>query len=201
MGGNKHGVEAQGFTAVRLWLYVPAARSKLINRSPMTGRRLELLYNRSKLPETTRLPWLAASYEKNTMRNLKKEDIENSSDCCDETILNPHLEKFVSSFIFPNRQEKWKHLFLKNRKRSYQNSSKLESHLTRQFCFLLKKEELHINIETMGVFYNFRDSSFFLSLKDALILGDYQDAIFSIIPGELALYFSHEGRIWLCQNK
>jgi len=135
------------------------------------------------------------------MINLKKEEIENNSDSCDETILNQHLEKFVSSFVFPNRQEKWKHLFLKNRKRSYKNSSKLESHLTRQFCFLLKSEELHINIETRGVYYNFRDSSFSISLKDALILGDYQDAIFSIIPGELALYFSHEGRIWLCRNK
>jgi hypothetical protein len=135
------------------------------------------------------------------MRNFKKENIENNSDSCDETILNQHLEKFVTSFIFPNRREKWKHLFLKNGKRSYKNSSKLESHLTRQFCFLLKKEELDINIETKGVFYDFRYSSFFISLKDALILGDYQDAIFSIIPGELALYFSHEGRIWLCQNK
>lgn len=134
------------------------------------------------------------------MRNLKKENIENNSDSCDETMLTQHLEKFVSSFVLPDRQGKWEHLLLKNRKRSYKNSSKLESHLTKQFCLLVKKEDMYINLETKGVFYDFRDSSFFVSLEDALILGDYQDAIFSMIPGKLALYFSHEGRIWLCQK-
>ncbi len=135
------------------------------------------------------------------MRNLEKKDIENNSDSCDETVLKQHLEKFISSFIFPDHREKWKHLFLKNRKRAYKNSSKLESHLTKQFCFLLKKEDLHINIEAKGVFYDFIEPSLFITLNDALIVGDYQDAIFSIIPGELALYFSHEGRLWLCKRK
>ncbi|EDN68627.1 hypothetical protein BGP_0279 [Beggiatoa sp. PS] len=135
------------------------------------------------------------------MRNLKKADIVDNADSCDEIVLKEHLEKFVNRFIFPERQEKWKHLFLKNRKRSYKNSSKLEEHLIGPFCFLAKQEELPINIETRGVYYSFGDSSVFMCLNEALILGDYRDAIFSIIPGELALYFSHEGRIWLCRNK
>lgn len=66
-----------------------------------------------------------------------------------------------------------------------------------------------INFDNKGIYYNFYnfyddDKKFlFINNKNAFILGQNEDAIYSIIPGKLVFYFSHiqENKIWLCKKK
>jgi hypothetical protein len=51
-----------------------------------------------------------------------------------------------------------------------------------------------------GVYYDFFDQPKILSLKDAFLVGENNDGIYSINPGKLAFYFYHECEIWLCKS-
>lgn len=122
---------------------------------------------------------------------------------CDETTRNKHLEAFVLAFVAKNRQERWLHLFLHNSKNAYKNSHKLEGYLNYR-CSLVGKDfiKAHYKLGLNGVYYSFSiyRNTLLINLEEALIIGDYRNAIFSILPGKLGIYFSDEGPIWLCQK-
>ncbi len=138
------------------------------------------------------------------MRNTERELVLTSATVCDEAVAKEHLRGFVWAFVAENRQERWQHLLLHNSKNAYRNSSKLEAHLNQSFCSLVRKEwvkeQYELNLK--GFYYDFMGyrGKFLIRLNEALILGESQNAIFSIQCGKLGFYFSHENRIWLCQK-
>jgi len=140
------------------------------------------------------------------MRNLERELALVSSTVCEKSVAKEHLRDFVLAFVAENRQDRWQHLLLHNSKNAHRNSSKLESHLDKSVCSLvsnkLVREQFDLNLT--GVYYNFtnyHDEYMLVNLSQALLLGESEDAIFSIDCGTRGFYFSHENRIWLCQKR
>lgn len=122
---------------------------------------------------------------------------------CDEITKSKHLEAFVLAFVAKNRQERWLHLLLHNPKNAYKNSHKLEGHLNCH-CSKVDKDfiKAHYKLGLNGVYYSFSiyRNALLINLEEALIVGDYRNAVFSILLGKLGIYFSDEGSIWLCQK-
>lgn len=139
------------------------------------------------------------------MRHLERELILSGAMSCDEAIAKEHLKSFVLSFVAENRQERWQHLLLHNFKNAYKKSSKLEACLNKSICSLVRKKwvEEKYELDLIGVYYDFKGygGNLLIKLNEALILGEFEDAIFSIQGGKLGFYFSHENRIWLCQKQ
>ncbi len=89
---------------------------------------------------------------------------------------------------------------LHNSKNAYRDSSKLEGHLN-DYCLLVDKNLLKNKHKLSGIYYRFiSDNAVLISLEEALTIVGYENAIFSIHPGKLGFYFSHEDRVWLCQK-
>lgn len=143
------------------------------------------------------------------MEHIRDEILNNHLNYVNEEIFKQHMIGFIDNFIISNQKDRWKHLLVKNRKRAWKNAGKLESHLVTKNCTLLKINDLPINFDNKGIYYNFYnfyddDKKFlYINNKNAFILGQNEDAIYSIIPGKLVLYFSHiqENKIWLCKKK
>jgi len=140
------------------------------------------------------------------MRNLEKELVLVSATVCEEAIAKAHLRGFVLAFVAKNRQDRWQHLLLHNSKNAHRNSSKLESHLDKSVCSLVSKKlaREQFDLKLTGVYYNFtnyQNEYMLVNLSQALLLGETEDAIFSIDCGTIGFYFSHENRIWLCQKR
>ena len=52
-----------------------------------------------------------------------------------------------------------------------------------------------------GVFYGFSDAPRVVPAALASAAAGGGDAIFSLVPGVLAVYFFHEGEVWLCRSQ
>lgn len=72
-------------------------------------------------------------------------------------------------------------------------------HLDERFCKRVDGA-FGISSETQGVFYDFHGEPRLMSLEDAEAAGEGQDAIFSAVPGKLAIHWSHEDWSWLCRR-
>jgi hypothetical protein len=125
--------------------------------------------------------------------------ILNNAHHADPKLAELHLSSFVESFLTKGRRERWKALLAKQNFKTYTDASKLEGCLDTHQCETCVSP-VHVLHTIKGVFYNFVDSPLIVSGKDALILGLNRDAIFSSRPGKSAFFFSHEGRLWLCQK-
>ena len=55
-------------------------------------------------------------------------------------------------------------------------------------------------LDVDGVFLDFLDAPRTATLKEAVELGCNNNAIFSIQPGKLAIYFFHEGENFICER-
>jgi hypothetical protein len=60
-------------------------------------------------------------------------------------------------------------------------------------------EAVPADLKGTGLFYAFAGTPRVVPVE---LLRELQlgDAIFSLVPGELALYFFHEGEVWLCRS-
>jgi hypothetical protein len=50
-----------------------------------------------------------------------------------------------------------------------------------------------------GLFYSFYDAPRVVPAASAGLVAGSRDALFLLVPGELAVYFFHEGTVWLCR--
>ena len=110
--------------------------------------------------------------------------------------IEQHLSAFADAFVVPARRERWKYLLARRRKRAFQDSSKLMNHLEMR----LGKQvdgEFELSLDTQGVFYDSYDGPRWMSLEQAQTASQNHDALFSVTPGKLAIYWSHEGWSWL----
>ena len=117
----------------------------------------------------------------------------------DEMEINNHLNLFVKSFVEKRRQERWINFLCNRPKQTYKHSSDLLNHLDNKFYTEVDSVE-SIPENGKGVFYDFSDEPEIISFSEASEKGWYQDAIFSYKPGKLAVYFFHEGWIFLCKR-
>ena len=107
-----------------------------------------------------------------------------------------HATAFVTAFVTPAKRHRWHYLVTQRPSRIRRSSSKLHSDLDRRTCRSVGV--VPAGTRGDGVFYAFDLDPRIVSVDTAAVLAS-GDAIFSLVPGELALYFFHESEVWLCQ--
>jgi hypothetical protein len=108
-----------------------------------------------------------------------------------------HAAGFAATFVGPAKRERWAELLARRPRRIGRNSHKLHADLDRRVCRPVS--DWPTSLHPDGVFYGFFDSPQVVPAALAEAAAGGGDAIFSMVPGELALYFFHEGEIWLCK--
>jgi hypothetical protein len=115
----------------------------------------------------------------------------------DEELWQKHVEGFVTAFIVPAKRERWLELLTRRPRRIGRDSHKMHSDLDRRTCCKFGSV-VPPALKGDGLFYGFHDVPRVVSVELAAQL-TWSDAILSLVPGKLALYFFHEGEVWLCQ--
>ena len=112
-----------------------------------------------------------------------------------------HFRSFAESFAISTRKDTWVYLLCERPDNILMHASKLFNHLDHRY--VEQNDSLHnvTSDEQSGVFYNFKDEPEFISFKEAIEKGKGQDAIFSIQPGELAVYLLHDGWNFVCKRQ
>lgn len=116
----------------------------------------------------------------------------------DEATWLRHAAGFVAAFVAPDRRDRWAELLARRPRRTDRNAHKLHSALDRRLC--RRVAALPPSIRGLGLFYRFFDAPRVVPAEDAESAAGGGDAIFSVIPGELAVFYFHEGELWLCQS-
>jgi hypothetical protein len=127
-------------------------------------------------------------------------DVLEAAPIADEEMYLRHMIGFVESFVIPARRHRWLHVLSERPKRASRHSHKLHGDLDFRRC-----QELSVGgrvdpeIKQDGVYYDFVEEPRILSADDADRVGWGCDAIFSVIPGRLAVFFFHECQSWRCR--
>ncbi|MGL4423354.1 MAG: hypothetical protein ACRCZF_22035 [Gemmataceae bacterium] len=109
-----------------------------------------------------------------------------------------HVAAFVQAFIIPAKRGRWAELLLNRPRRINEYSHKMHSDLDRRVCRRLADNEWPMRLRGTGAFYGFSDEPRLVPAGQVLVAAGGGDAMYSLIAGELALYFFHEGECWLC---
>jgi hypothetical protein len=116
----------------------------------------------------------------------------------DEAVWVAHAAGFAAAFVVPAKRERWHWLLTTRPRRVGRDSAKLHADLDRRTC--RRVEGVPATVRGGGVFYGFGDAPRVVPAGQAWLAAGPGDAIFSVVPGGLALYFFHEGEVWLCQS-
>lgn len=114
--------------------------------------------------------------------------------------IDSHMRSFAESFVLQERKEKWVDLLQTRPENILTLSSKLFNYLDHNF---IEQDDSLNNVtaqDTIGVFYDFKSEPKCISFKNAIEEAKDNDAIFSINPGKLAVYFYHEGWNFVCKK-
>ena len=109
-----------------------------------------------------------------------------------------HAAGFAQSFVVPEKRERWTELLTRRPRRIGRDSHKLHSDLDRARCRIVTS--LPPAVRGAGLFYGFFDVPRIVPATSAAVVAMGGDAIFSLIPSVLAVYFFHEEEIWLCEK-
>jgi pyruvate/2-oxoglutarate dehydrogenase complex dihydrolipoamide dehydrogenase (E3) component len=128
----------------------------------------------------------------------EKWQILESCPLADEADWIRHVAGFATAFVVPAKRERWAEMLARRPRRIGQDSHKLHSDLDRRTC--RRVVELPTLVHGDGLFYEFYDKPRVVPAANAIVAAGGNDAIFSLIPGKLAVYFFHEDELWLCQT-
>lgn len=109
-----------------------------------------------------------------------------------------HAAGFASAFVAPARRGRWADLLARRPRRIGCDSHRLHADLDRRVCRPIA--DWPAGLRGDGVFYGFFDIPRVVPASRAAVFAGGGDAIFSLTPGELAVYFFHEGEVWLCRS-
>ena len=115
----------------------------------------------------------------------------------DEATWLRHATAFVAAFVVPAKRERWLDLLTRRPRQIFGNSHKLHSALDRRTCRKVG-DVPPASLRGEGIFYAFSDAPKVVPTKHAELVAGGSDALFSLVPGELVLYFFHENEVWLC---
>ncbi|WP_439136063.1 hypothetical protein [Pseudomaricurvus sp.] len=111
-----------------------------------------------------------------------------------------HMESFAKAFVESSRKERWVGFLGHHKSKNYKRSAELFNHLDERFIVRNDSLEGVADFQDLGVFYDFLDEPALITFQEACAIGNNKDAIFSIIPGKLAVYFFHEGWNYVCSK-
>jgi hypothetical protein len=116
----------------------------------------------------------------------------------DETEWLRLASAFTRAFVSPERRERWAELLVRRPRQIGRDSHKLHNHLDRRVC--RPTSDWPNGLRGDGLFYGFFDVPRIVPASRAFAAAGGGDAIFSLVPGELAVYLFHEGETWLCRS-
>jgi hypothetical protein len=116
----------------------------------------------------------------------------------DEAVWLQHATGFATAFITPDKRERWAELLTRRPRQIGEKSHKMHSAIDRRCCHIVS--ELPPEIRGSGLFYMFFDVPRVVPAERAAVAAGGRDAIFSLVPGKLAVFFFHEGEIWFCES-
>ena len=114
--------------------------------------------------------------------------------------IEQHLKSFVESFVLEERHETWTYLLRERPDDILTRSSKLFNYLSHNHITQNDSLSNTASDDQLGIFYDFTSDPECISFKEATEKSKGHDAIFSIISGELAIYFYHEGWNFVCKR-
>lgn len=128
---------------------------------------------------------------------LNPQEILAACPVADEADWLRHATGFAKAFVVPAKRERWAELLDRRPRRIGRDSHKLHSDLDRQRCQIVT--EFPPAVRGTGVFYGFFDVPRIVPASSVAVVAGGGDAIYSLVSGVLALYFFHEGEVWLCR--
>ena len=116
---------------------------------------------------------------------------------------------FVKMFVEKQHRERWLYLSEKNMDKFYRNIHKLENYFDKRYCYIDETNDMQFISELLDKYK--LDEGFYISCNDYDISRNIKrnewNTILSveyiiIYPNDnFALYFHHDGRIWVCDRK
>lgn len=146
---------------------------------------------------------------KNKAEPIRFEFIEVNPKPCSIEELNIHLRAFGEEFIEPNYLNRWMHIIFEKPDKAKNELSKLGNSISKKFfSTLIGSESFPFSLTNKfgnkeGIFFDGIESPCKLTAGEAASLKEERDvdALFSMIPGKLALFFFHGGDVLLCEKK
>jgi len=117
-------------------------------------------------------------------------------------IWRQHLTGFIDSFIKKDRRDRWRFLLLNPSVKTSRASHKLYSDIDRSkstglvYPFALPSATR----VARGVYDDLQGAPKYLTYDEATIVAPNTDGIYSFIAGELAMFWFHEGEVFLFQQ-
>jgi hypothetical protein len=114
--------------------------------------------------------------------------------------IQQHMKLFAEAFLLDSRKEKWARLLCERPETIFNQSSRLFNYLDHNYIEQNDSLQNVVVDDTVGIFYDFKNEPKLITFKEAKETGKELDAIFSIQPGVLAIYFFHEGWNFVCKR-
>lgn len=120
--------------------------------------------------------------------------------------ISRHLSEFAKSFVEKDWIERWLHFLIEKPEKAFMELVKFERHRNKKTTsyfennFELEKLLGKDFEKVKGIYFDGFDKAEELSLFEAFESGQGKDALFSIQAGRLAIFFFHEGEIFLCNK-
>ncbi|MCE9533833.1 MAG: hypothetical protein K8T89_22305 [Planctomycetes bacterium] len=124
--------------------------------------------------------------------------VQEACPAADDAVWRKHASGFVEAFIVPTKRERWLELLTKRPHRIGRYSHKMHSDLDRRTGRRVESFS-SAGLKGEGVFYAFADLPRVVRAELAARAAGGRDAIFSLVPGKVAVYFFHEDEVWVCQ--
>ena len=128
---------------------------------------------------------------------------------CSLTELQLHLVEFGKTFINSNRLERWKHVTQVKPEKAKDELAKLISESETKYRQTLNGSSAFPNAlkkrfgNNLGVYFDGVKDACKVSALEASTLAaeSYGDALFSLVPGKLAIFFFHDGDVILFEKR
>ena len=119
-----------------------------------------------------------------------------------------HLRAFAESFIAKNHIDRWIHILLEKPEKAEDYLHKFEHQLNEKYCKELGGAEsfpasLSESYKSKrGVYFDGSEPPSLMTAAEAASISTekFADAVISIVPGKLALFFHHDGWTWICER-
>ena len=119
-----------------------------------------------------------------------------------------HLLKFAATFVRPEFRSRWVHILCERPENALVELHKFERHFDSRACSLLDpKVDRDSTLldefgDVTGVYFDGKSGAASLRLSEALDrMRPYQDdALLSLDPGKLGIFFHHDRMVWVCRG-
>ncbi len=111
-----------------------------------------------------------------------------------------HLRSFAEEFVLEGRRDKWLALLAERPDTIRNQSTRLFNYLDHNY---IEQNNSLVNVtsdDTLGIYYDFDTTPKCIAFKRARECAKGLDGVFSVLPGELVIYFARDGWSFVCKK-